>query len=131
MTNAFSEEKECVLGEMTQRLSALRLDRVLSPTLKELAIKIGVVPEFRYSAGVVPWTKNGIGADFHAMAGCAWTFSAKLDDSPMSLDRDDGGASVHQQQMNGPGLSLISGTVHLPPWQDFTDCHASSGADMP
>ncbi len=43
MTDDFSEEKESVIEEIKQRLSALRLDRVLSeqlsPILKELAIK--------------------------------------------------------------------------------------------
>ena len=52
MTNDFSEEKEYVIAEMKQRLSALSLDRVLSPILKELAIKIGVVPVFRYTVTV-------------------------------------------------------------------------------
>jgi hypothetical protein len=51
MTDDFSEEKAYVLEEMRQRLSALRLDSVLSPILKELAIKVGVIPVFRYSAG--------------------------------------------------------------------------------
>ncbi len=56
---------------MKQCLSALGLDRVLSPILTELAIKIGVIPVFRYSAGVVPWTKTeGTRADFPVMAGC-------------------------------------------------------------
>ncbi len=46
MNTNFSEEKEYILGEMEQRLSALQLDRVLSTTLKELAIEIGEVPVF-------------------------------------------------------------------------------------
>ena len=94
MNNDFSEEKKYILGEMAQRLSALRMDRVLSPTLKELAIKIGVVPVFRYSAGVVPWTKTELEQISKLWLSAfkhAWTFSAKLDDSPMSLDRNDGG----------------------------------------
>jgi hypothetical protein len=58
MITDFSEEKEYVMEEMRQRLSALHLDRVLSPILKELAIRIGIIPVFWYSAGVVPWTKT-------------------------------------------------------------------------
>ncbi|MFM9151106.1 MAG: RNA-directed DNA polymerase, partial [Candidatus Planktophila sp.] len=94
MTDDFSEEKAYVMEEMKQRLSALRLDRVLSPILKELAIKIGVVPVFRYSAGVVPWTKTEleqISQLWLAAFKHAWTFSPKLDGSPISLDKDDGG----------------------------------------
>ena len=94
MTNDFSEEKEYVIAEMLQRLSALRLDRVLSPTLKELAIKIGVIPVFRYSAGVVPWTKTELEQISRLWLTAfkqAWTFSPKLDASPISLDREDGG----------------------------------------
>ena len=78
MTDDFSEEKAYVLEEMKQRLSALRLDSVLSPVLKELAIKIGVVPVFRYSAGVVPWTKtelDQISQMWLAAFKQAWTFS--------------------------------------------------------
>jgi len=77
MTDDFSEEKAYVLEEMRQRLSALRLDSVLSPVLKELAIKIGVVPVFRYSAGVVPWTKtelDQISQMWLAAFKQAWTF---------------------------------------------------------
>ena len=94
MNNDFSEEKEYILKEMSQRLSALRLDQVLSPTLKELAIKVGVVPVFRYSAGVVPWTKTElelISKLWRTAFKQAWSFSPKLDDSPMSLNRDEGG----------------------------------------
>lgn len=94
MTNDFSEEKAYVIEEMRKRLSALRLDRVLSPTLKELAIKIGVISVFRYSAGVVPWTKTEleqISKLWLAAFKQAWTFSPKLDTSPISLDREDGG----------------------------------------
>jgi hypothetical protein len=72
---------------MKQHLSALRLDSVLSPVPKELAIKIGVVPVFRYSAGVVPWTKTEleqISQMWLAAFKQAWTFSQKLDGSSIS-----------------------------------------------
>ena len=94
MTSDFSKEKENVIEEMKKRLSALRLDQVLSPILKELAIKIGVVPVFRYSAGLIPWTKTELEQISQLWLTAfkhAWTFSPKLDGSPMSLDRDDGG----------------------------------------
>ena len=114
MNNDFSEEKKYILGEMAQRLSALRMDRVLSPTLKELAIKIGVVPVFRYSAGVVPWTKTELEQISKLWLSAfkhAWTFSAKLDDSPMSLDRNDGGRECPSatDEWTRAWLSSISG----------------------
>ena len=58
ITSDFSKEKEYVIEEMKKRLSALHLNKVLSPILKELAIKKGVSPVFRFSAGLVPWTKT-------------------------------------------------------------------------
>ena len=58
LTGDFTAEKQHVLTTMQVRLQALREDRMLTPILKELAIKIGVVPIFRYSAGVVPWSKT-------------------------------------------------------------------------
>ncbi len=63
---------------MAQRLSALRLDQVLSPTLKELAIKIGVVSVFRYRAGVVPWIKTELGQIFKSAITCSSRQSRSL-----------------------------------------------------
>ena len=129
MTDDFSEEKAYVIEEMKQRLSALRLDRMLSPTLKELAIKIGVIPVFRFSAGVVPWTKTEleqISQMWLAAFKQAWTFSQKLDGSPISLDQND----VRDRRM-GASCPRPLGTVHMPPWRDLTDCHPSPGADVP
>jgi hypothetical protein len=54
----FTAEKQHVLETMQERVQALRVDQWLTPTLKELAVKIGIVPSFRYSAGVVPWSKT-------------------------------------------------------------------------
>ncbi len=50
LTGDFSQEKARVTDEMRLRLSALRTDKMLPPILKEVAIKIGVVSVFRYSA---------------------------------------------------------------------------------
>ena len=58
MTGNFEVEKEYVRGEMQRRLESLNADEVLSPSLKELAIKVGIISVFRYSAGLVPWTRS-------------------------------------------------------------------------
>jgi hypothetical protein len=60
LTGDFSQEKARVTDEMRLRLSALRTDKdkMLPPILKEVAIKIGVVSVFWYSAGLVPWSKT-------------------------------------------------------------------------
>ncbi len=42
-----------IMDEMLLLLSALRTDKMLPPTLKDVVIKIGVVSVFRYSAGLV------------------------------------------------------------------------------
>ncbi len=52
-TGDFSQEKARVTEEMRLCLSALRTDKLLTPVLKEVAIKIGVVSVFLYSAGLV------------------------------------------------------------------------------
>jgi Reverse transcriptase (RNA-dependent DNA polymerase) len=62
LTGDFSAEKAHVCAEMQRRISALREDEVLPPSLKELAIKIGITSIFRYSAGVVPWTVSELDA---------------------------------------------------------------------
>ena len=94
LTGDFSREKARVTDDMRLRLSALRTDKLLPPVLKEVAIKIGVVSVFRYSAGLVPWSKtelDQISMSWVAAYKQAWTFSTKLDSSPMWLDRDEGG----------------------------------------
>ena len=58
MTGNFEEEKKYVLGEMQRRLESLKADEVLSPSLKELAIKVGIISVFRCSAGLVPWSRS-------------------------------------------------------------------------
>ena len=57
MLGDFSAEKEHVRSEMRQRLAALKEDRVLSRPEKELIIVTAVCSVFRYSAGIVDWTK--------------------------------------------------------------------------
>ena len=54
----FSAEKQYVLTEMQQRLNALKEDRVLSRRERDLIIVIAVCSVFRYSAGLVDWTKS-------------------------------------------------------------------------
>jgi len=46
LTGDFSQEKARVTDEMQLRLTALRTDKLLTPVLKEVAIKIGVVAVF-------------------------------------------------------------------------------------
>ena len=54
----FTAEKQYVLAEMQQRLTALKDDRALSRREKEQIIVIAVCSVFRYSAGLVDWTKT-------------------------------------------------------------------------
>jgi hypothetical protein len=68
----------------------------MPPILKEVAIKIGVVAVtvFRYSAGLVPWSKTELDQSSKSWVAAykqAWTLSPKLDSSPMCLDHDEGG----------------------------------------
>ena len=42
MTGNFDVEKEFVRGKMQRRLESLNADEVLSPSLKELAIKVSL-----------------------------------------------------------------------------------------
>ena len=46
MTGDFTSEKEYVMCEMQQRLQVFNAAEMLTPTLKETSIKIGVVPIF-------------------------------------------------------------------------------------
>ena len=58
MLGDFSAEKEHVRSEMRQRLAALKEDRVPSHPEKELIVVTAVCSVFRYSAGIVDWTKT-------------------------------------------------------------------------
>ncbi len=74
--------------------AALHSDRLLPPVLKEIALKIGVVSEFRYSAGSVPGSKTELDQISKSQVAAykqAWTFSPKVDSSPMRLDLEEGG----------------------------------------
>ncbi len=103
LTGDFSQEKARVTDEMRLRLLALRTDKLLPPILKEVAIKIGVVSVFRYSAGLVPWSKtelDHISKSWVAAYKQAWTFSKTLDSSPMCFigghSRADFFKSLHE-----------------------------------
>ena len=83
MLGNFSAEKELVRSEMRQRLAALKEDRVPSRPEKELIVVTAVCSVFRYSAGIVDWTKTELDditkiMDFSLQAGV---------DSPSRLRR--------------------------------------------
>ena len=83
MLGNFSAEKELVRSEMRQRLAALKEDRVPSHPEKELIVVTAVCSVFRYSAGIVDWTKTELDditkiMDFSLQAGV---------DSPSRLRR--------------------------------------------
>ena len=58
ITDNFDAEKEYVLGEMQRWLESSNTNEVLSPSLKELAIKVGIISILRYSASWVPWSRS-------------------------------------------------------------------------
>jgi hypothetical protein len=96
LTGNFEAEKKHVREEMKRRLESLTSDDVLSPSLKELAIKVGVVSIFRYSAGLVPWTRrelDHISKIWSAGYKHAWYGKAgrSADATPMILSSEDGG----------------------------------------
>ena len=43
---------------MYRRLESLTADEILTPSLKELAIKVGIISIFRYSTGLIPWSRS-------------------------------------------------------------------------
>jgi len=70
---------------------------MLTPILKELAIKIGVIPIFRYSAGVVPWSKTElerINTMWLAAYKQAWSLPRNMDSTPIAVDKEQGGRSA-------------------------------------
>ena len=90
----FSAEKQYVLAVMQQRLTALKDDRTLSRREKEQIIVIAVCSVFRYSAGLVDWTKTELDSISKMWARAykqAWGFSKGMDGSPIILDPSDGG----------------------------------------
>ena len=58
MAGNFEAEKEYVLDEMQRRLEFLNAHDILSPSLKGLAIKVGIISIFRYSTGLVLWSRS-------------------------------------------------------------------------
>ena len=94
LTGDFTAEKRYVLENMKERVQALRIDQWLTPTLKEVAVQIGIIPFFRYSAGVVPWSKTEleyITALWLAAYKQAWTLPRSMDSTPFTVDREHGG----------------------------------------
>ncbi len=93
-TNDWTAENQHVMSEMKQRLAALRECDVLPPSFKEFTMKIGVVSKFRYSAGLVPWSKtelNNITKLWIRAYKQAWTLPSASDGSPMILSKQHGG----------------------------------------
>jgi hypothetical protein len=98
MTGCFQAEDKHVREEVQRRLDSLRGDEVLSPSLKELAIKAGAVSIFCYSVGLVPWTRpemDGISKMWSTGYKQAWYKKAArgADATPMILSGGDGGRS--------------------------------------
>jgi hypothetical protein len=89
-----SAEKEYILDEMKQRLAALSEDRVLSRKDKEQIIVTAVCSVFRYSAGLVNWSRtelDSISKTWTRAYKTAWGFSRGTDGSPFILDQCAGG----------------------------------------
>ena len=94
MLGNFSTEKELVRSEMRQRLAALKEDRVPSHPEKELIVVTAVCSVFRYSAGIVDWTKtelDDITKSWISAFKQAWTLPPGSDGSPMILAKSDAG----------------------------------------
>ena len=94
LTGDFTAEKRYVLENMKERVQALRIDQWLTPTLKEVAVQIGIIPFFRYSAGVVPWSKTEleyITTLWLAAYKEACTLPRNMDSTPFTVDREHGG----------------------------------------
>jgi len=94
MTGDFSAEKDYIRNEMRKRLQALCEDPLLSILEKELVIKIVVCSVFRYSAGLVDWSRtelDSITAMWNRAYKQAWALPRSLDGSPMLLDHSEAG----------------------------------------
>ena len=79
---------------MRQRITALKEDRVLSRREREQIIVIALCSVFRYSAGLVDWTKSELDSISKMWAQAykhAWGFSKGMDGSPIILDQSEGG----------------------------------------
>jgi len=94
VTGDFSNEKQHVMDKMRQRLCELRKDDILWPSMRESMIKIGVTSVFRYSAGVVPWTKQELEAVSRLWIQAykqGWKLPPGTDATAFILNEDDGG----------------------------------------
>jgi len=94
MLGDFAAEKDHVRQEMRRRLAALKEDRVLSRPEKELVIVTAVCSVFRYSAGIVDWTKtelDDITKSWISAFKQAWSLPLGSDGSPMILPKSDSG----------------------------------------
>ena len=92
----FTAEKNHVQGEMQRRLDALLGNEALLPSVKEMVIMLGVVSVFRYSAGVVPWSRSELEEIYNMWIRAykqIWFGRAgrSADSSPMVLDLLAGG----------------------------------------
>jgi hypothetical protein len=94
MTGDASFEKSHVLEEMEKRCAALCRAPMLSPTEKELVLKLGVASVFRYSAGLVPWRRTDLEnmtKSWVQTYRVAWRLPRGADTSILRLDMRDGG----------------------------------------
>ena len=112
MTGNFDVEKEYVRGEMQRQLESLIANKVLSPSLKELAIKVGIISVFCYSTGLVPWSQselNNISKMWSTGYKQTWFKKAarSADAAPMILSYDDAGGIEIQQLKSGLAMCWI------------------------
>ena len=92
----FHAEKVHVREEMNLRIDSLLSDLILTLSMKEYALKTGIVSVLQYSAGLVPWSLNEL-LEINAMLSSAYTRfwwrrkSARgMDASPILLSNTDG-----------------------------------------
>jgi hypothetical protein len=83
----FTAETQHVLKTVQERAQALRADQWLTPTLKELAVKTGILSPFRYGAGVVPWSKT----ELKHITTVWLTLPRSIDSTPIAVDKEHGG----------------------------------------
>jgi hypothetical protein len=105
------------MSEMKLRIAALRECEVLPPSFKETTIKIGVVSKFRYSAGLVPWSKtelNDITKLWIRAYKQAWTLPSASDGSPMILSKKNGGRNC--PDATEVWIRAAIDVLDLPPW---------------
>jgi hypothetical protein len=121
MTGDFTSEKEYVMCEMQQHLQALKANEMLTPPLKEASVKIVVVPIFRYSAGVVPWSKTELDQISTLWMAAykpenAWNLPCSMDSTPIILDQEHGGRACPSatEVWIRAGLDALDQCISLP-----------------